>query len=62
MLAHHCRYRRETISVMPVACVRHCLHAGVSHFALWLDSPSRFRALKLFDEVLVKQSIATLLV
>lgn len=34
----------------------------VSHFALWLDSLLRLGALKLFDEVLVKQNAAKLYV
>jgi hypothetical protein len=36
------------------------LHSVVSHFALWLDFSLRLGALKLFDEVLVKQSAAKL--
>lgn len=39
-------------------CIEQCLHSLVGHFALWLDSLVRLGALKLFDEVLVKQRAA----
>ena len=53
----------KAISVVPLsclcsACIETCLHSGVSHFALWLDSLLRFRGLKLFDDIFVKQSAA----
>jgi hypothetical protein len=41
-------------------CIELRLHSVVSHFALWLDFSLRLGALKLFDEVLVKQSAAKL--
>jgi hypothetical protein len=43
-------------------CIEEYLHSVVSHFALWLDSLSRSGALKLFDEVLLKQRAATVFV
>lgn len=43
-------------------CIEEYLHSVVSHFALWLDSLLQSGALKLFDEVLLKQRAATVFV
>ncbi|PSO18991.1 hypothetical protein C7G42_11740 [Bradyrhizobium sp. MOS003] len=40
-------------------CIGQRAHPEVIQFALWLDSSSQFGALKLFDEVRVKQRAAT---
>ena len=39
-------------------CIEEFLHSEVSHFALWLEFLLQLGALKLFDEVLVKQRAA----
>lgn len=47
------------ISVVPLRVASNsCVHSVASHFALWLDYSLPFGALKLFDEVLVKQIAA----
>lgn len=50
--------RRNGLRGAAPRCIEQCVHSLVSHFALWLDSLLRFGALKLFDEVLVKQRAA----
>ncbi|PPQ14525.1 hypothetical protein CV770_36400 [Bradyrhizobium sp. AC87j1] len=59
----NCESRRgKDLRRVDTRCIDECLHSVVSHFALWLDSLLRSGALKLFDEVLLKQRAATVFV